>query len=102
MKLFVYHAEHRCEPCRDMHARVDTALQNFASSTGLDGSSFVEYIDIDASPELAPTDLTVVPHLVCRGSNGTYLNSAGRVPTAVIEGLLVTSQKHHNYPAGSV
>ena len=103
MKLFVYHAEHRCEPCRDMHARVDTALQNFASSTGLDGSAFIEYVDIDAHPELAPDDLTVVPHLVCKGQNGTYLNSAGRVPTSVIEGLLVASQKHIDYPeAGSV
>ena len=101
MKLSVYHAEHRCAPCRDMHARIDTALQNFASSSGLDGSSLVEYIDIDANPELAPEDLTVVPHLVCRGKNGTYLNSAGRVPTSVIEGLLVTSAKHNTYPEAS-
>ena len=101
MKLTVYHAEHRCAPCRDMHARIDTALQNFASASGLDGSSFVEYIDIDVNPELAPEDLTVVPHLVCRGSNGTYLNSAGRVPVSVVEGLLVTSQKHADYPEAS-
>ena len=101
MKLTVFHAEHRCAPCRDMHARIDEALLNFGQASGFDGSPFVEYIDIDENPELAPDDLTVIPHLVCTGTSGTYLKNAGRVPTSVIEGLLGKSVRYNTYPAFS-
>ena len=84
MKLFVYHAEHRCAPCRDMHARIDEALATFASQTGLDGRSFVEYIDVDANPELAPADMTVVPHLFIDG----VINHHGRISSDAVLGLL--------------
>ena len=101
MKLTVFHAEHRCAPCRDMHARIDEALLNFGQASGFDGSSFVEYIDVDENPELAPADLTVIPHLVCTGKNGTYLRNVGRVPTSVIEGLLEKSVRYNTYSAFS-
>ena len=84
MKLFVYHAEHRCAPCQDMHARIDEALATFASQTGLDGRSFVEYVDVDANPELAPADMTVVPHLFIDG----VINHHGRISSDAVLGLL--------------
>ena len=89
MKFTVYHAEHRCAPCRDMHKRVDIALAQFAAQTGLDASGIVEYVDIDAQPELAPSDITVVPHLEA----GSFLKSHGRVSIdTVVDTLLELSK----------
>ena len=95
MKLTVYHAEHRCAPCRDMHARIDEALSVFADQTGLDGRSFIEYIDVDANPDLAPADMTVVPHLVCEGA----LNHRGRISSDAVLGLLNLAALTVDFPA---
>lgn len=99
MKLTVYHAEHRCAPCRDMHARIDEALSSFAEKTQLDASSFVEYVDIDASPELKPEGMTVVPHLICRAGDEVALESSGRVPTSKVKDLIEESREFNDYPA---
>ena len=89
MKLTVYHAEHRCAPCRDMHARIDKSLKQFAADEGLDASSAIEYIDIDANPELAPSCLTVVPHLELTDRKGNlHFRSQGRVSIERISRLL--------------
>ena len=99
MKLTVFHAEHRCNPCRDMHKRIDQALRNFANETGFDASSFVEYVDIDQNPELAPEGLSVIPHLVATKVKGRHAVSSGRVPVSTIEELLYASLKFNTYPA---
>ena len=78
MKLFVYHAEHRCAPCRDMHARIDVAIKNFAAKTGLDASGLVEYVNTDKYPGAAPYGMKVVPTLVVESSKGSYFRSDGR------------------------
>ena len=95
MKLTVFHAEHRCAPCRDMHKRIDVAIQKFARETGLDGSNFVQYIDIDANPDAAPENLTVVPHLLCPGR----MDHSGRVPVEDVYKLLIESSYKNVYPA---
>lgn len=88
MKLTVFHAEHRCEPCRDMHGRIDQALAAFALATGLDASSLVEYVNIDASHDWSPPDLSIVPCLIIAGDRGVYFRSDGRVPSDVVLDLL--------------
>ncbi len=98
MKLRVYHAEHRCAPCRDMHARIDVALHNFAASRGLDASSLVEYINTDANPELAPPSMRVVPTLVVESEKGTYFRSDGRVSIQHVENIFDLMAKKVGLP----
>ena len=88
MKFTVYHAEHRCAPCRDMHTRVDEALQIMARDRGIDATGLVEYIDIDAIPELKPDGLTVVPYIEISGSEGIHFVNDGRITTQKAVDLL--------------
>ncbi len=92
MKFSVFHAEHRCEPCREMHQRIDTALIQFANKTGLDATSFIEFVDVDECPDKAPEHLTVVPHLQVTDPTGfVSFEHSGRITIeqvfAVLEGI---------------
>jgi len=87
MSLTIFHAEHRCEPCRDMRNRVNAALAIFANKTGLDASELVRYVDVDKTPESAPKDLTVVPHLTV-DHEGLWFRSSGRCSIEAVVKLL--------------
>ena len=102
MKFIVYHAEHRCAPCRDMHARVDAALHTIAEELTLDASGVVEYVDIDAHPDRAPYGLTVVPHIEVVGSKGKYFKHAGRITVEHAVKLLTFISTHVELPSASL
>jgi len=85
MRITIYHAENRCEPCRDMRRRMDAALRGFTAATGLDASGVVEYIDADTMPaaERDGLGVSMVPHVMARDEAGRLLfNHAGRIDPA--------------------
>ena len=98
MPLTVYHAEHRCAPCRDMRHRIDVALLRFAHSTGLDATDQIQYVDIDAEPDKAPEDLEIVPTLILKDCG---FRSDGRISTEDVGHLLAYLSKRFELPAAT-
>ena len=100
MKLRVYHAEHRCAPCRDMHARIDEALAQFTEETGLDATGQVEFIDIDA--EDRPQFVEVVPTLTVEGEKGRYFFNSGRCTVQQVIAQLKTIAARVDLPSADL